>query len=166
MVHGEGVGHVHGGVDVGCGVGRDHAAEQSALKSAGQAGLLTEGPEIRALPAACAEQLAGCGACSLGVIGMRGADCCGPGLQVLDFRQAQQQRLPTSLRRARCSVHADVEGIFDRVQHTFCGLARGTQRRHHFLLDGVSGTDRRGAVRDVANGEFVFRYPPVPLEAL
>ena len=157
---------MHGGVDVGRGVGRDHAAEQGALESAGQAGLLPEGPEIGTLPVASPEQLAGCGACGLGVIGMRAADCRGTGAQIFYFRQAEQQRLARRLRGAARSVHTNVEGLFDRVQHIFRGLARGAQRRHHLLLDDVSGTDRRGAVRDVANGEFVFRHPPVPLEAL
>ena len=45
-VHGEGVGDVNGGVDVGRGIGRDHASEQRTFQSPGQLGGLAESLEV------------------------------------------------------------------------------------------------------------------------
>ena len=40
------------------------------------------------------------------------------------FRQAEEQGLPSSFRRAALAVHADVEGVFDRLQDFLAEVAR------------------------------------------
>ena len=69
-VDGEGVGHVDGGLDIGAGIGGDHAPEQRPLQPGRQAAAIQQGAEVVALAASAVEQGGGGVAGGLGVGGM------------------------------------------------------------------------------------------------
>ena len=71
---------------------------------------------------------------------MLGADGGGFLLQVLHFGQAQQQRLASRFGGAAAAVHADVEGVFHRVEDLVCGFSLASRMRlYHLALHDVAG---------------------------
>ena len=137
-VHGKGVGHVNGGIDVGAGVGGDHAPEQSADEPARQCGAVAKGGEIAPFAATGTEKKGGGFASRFGVARVLVTDGGGLFTQEFHLGQAQQQGLAPGFRRAATAVHADVEGVPNRVENLGGKACAVLQRFNNFALDNVA----------------------------
>ena len=145
------------------GIGCDHASEESAFQAAGQARSLAKNAEVAALSF---EQRRGSIACSLRVVGMFDAYRVCLSSQELDFRQTKQEWLAAAPLRPAVAVHALLESLFNDVDDFLVRIAAIAQRACNPARNNIAGANRLRYIGNVMQRELVFRYPPVPLEAL
>ena len=155
-----------GGVNIGAGVRGNHPPEQRPLQPAGQRRRFPKSAEVAALAAPGVKQIGGGISSGFGIFGVFGADGGGLLLQVLHFRQTQQQRLPARFAGAAAAVHPDVESTFHGGDYLIRNAAGLPQRIHHPPFHHIAGADGALGALNAMQGELILRRPPVPLQAL
>ena len=161
-MNGERVCNVYRGVDVGAGVGRDHAAEERALDPARQARLIAERLPVGAL---LREEFLRRLPCRVGVVPVLGDDSPRAFQKVLNLGLTEEQRLAALLVAALAAIDALVEHRAHRHGDLLCHAVLA-HRRHHPAIDDVARAHRSFHARNGVNGVGVVGDPPVALEAL
>ena len=140
------------GLDIGAGIGGDHAPEQRPLQPGGEAAALQHGAEVVALAAPGVEQGGGGVAGSLGVGGVLGADGGGPLVQMLPLQARPGAGagvyVPRQFRCQTCigAVYADVDKLQFSTAASTSSLMPSVPLRGAMTLRSTMLRERMAAV--------------------